>query len=273
MLPWHEQNGYAYKSLVFSMFPAPVAPNSVVILRRAAQVQRSHDEDVETWWKLGCFERLWRWSRNDRNFTNSKISRCFDGSVIVKIDVKLPFFGLQNRFGVWIPRPISLPRNLLFTRSVLKCFGLKLGVGPQGSSWLHPGTPRLRWIHQNGSVVHPDRFGKSAPRSVGKFAPRPLCQEQDWCDCSRTSKNGYQIREFGCKFTTLNRWKAESVRLLRLNDVEESIIHKWIKWLMFVGRLTVFLWHFCHRNVARTSEQHHQNSYRGWPWHESLACT
>lgn len=43
--------GYAYKSPVFSIVPA----NSVVILRRAAQVQRSHD-DVETWWKLGCFE-------------------------------------------------------------------------------------------------------------------------------------------------------------------------------------------------------------------------
>lgn len=30
-----------------------------------------------------------------------------------------------------IPRPISLPRNLLFTRSVLIFFGLKLGVRPQ----------------------------------------------------------------------------------------------------------------------------------------------
>ena len=34
-------NGYAYKSPVVSM----------VILRRAAKVQRSHDEDAETWWK------------------------------------------------------------------------------------------------------------------------------------------------------------------------------------------------------------------------------
>lgn len=96
--------------------------------------------------------------------------RCYCGSwcSITILDSSKQIWCMDTR----IPRPISLPRNLLFTRSVLMFFWLKLGVRPQGSSQLH------LWCSTKATVDPPEERKRSGPRSIRKVSTqtcRKIC--------------------------------------------------------------------------------------------------